>query len=147
MNKASFLLLFLLSVTFSQAQIQGEDEVYLDSDAMEARFQGGGLNVFQEFVFKNLDKTKIEKEIKICTWGMLGEKNIAFELRNSGIPMYVLHDVNIEIEDLTAQIDYIVVTRKLNFIIECKNLIGDIEIDNNGNFLRKYTFKEVKYIL
>ena len=86
-------------------------------------------------------KSKIEKEIKICTWGMLGEKNIAFELRNSGIPMYVLHDVNIEIEDLTAQIDYIVVTRKLNFIIECKNLIGDIEIDNNGNFLRKYTFK------
>ena len=65
MNKAFFLLLFLLSVTFSQAQIQGEDEVYLDSDAMEARFQGGGLNVFQEFVFKNLDKTKIEKEEKI----------------------------------------------------------------------------------
>ncbi|MBP2027292.1 hypothetical protein J2Z35_001086 [Acetoanaerobium pronyense] len=85
-------------------------------------------------------KSKIEKEIKICTWGMIGEKNIAFELKNSGIPMYVIHDLSIEIEGLSAQIDYIVITRKINFIIECKNLIGDIEIDNNGNFVRKYTF-------
>lgn len=85
-------------------------------------------------------KDSIEKEIKICTWGILGEKNIAFELKHSGIPMYVLHDINIEIEDLSAQIDFIVVTRKITFIIECKNLIGDIEIDNNGNFVRRYNF-------
>ncbi len=52
--------------------------------------------------------------------------------------MYVLHDINLEIDGLTAQIDYIVITRKVTFIIECKNLIGNIEIDSNGNFIRTY---------
>lgn len=83
-------------------------------------------------------KDKIEKEIKIATLGEIGERNIAFELKNSNIPMYVLHDINLEIDGLTAQIDYIVITRKATFIIECKNLIGNIEIDSNGNFIRTY---------
>ena len=52
--------------------------------------------------------------------------------------MYVLHDINLEIDGLKAQIDYIVITRKVTFIIECKNLIGNIEIDSNGNFNNRY---------
>ena len=90
-------------------------------------------------------KCKIEKELKIATLGEVGEKNIAFELKNSNIPMYVLHDINLEIDGLTAQIDYIVVTRKATFIIECKNLVGNIEIDSQGNFIRTYKFNG-KYI-
>lgn len=85
-------------------------------------------------------KGKIEKELKIATLGELGENNIAFELKNSGIPMYILHDICLESEELSAQIDYIVVTRKVIFIIECKNLIGNIEINSQGNFIRTYNF-------
>ncbi len=59
--------------------------------------------------------------------------------------MYVLHDINLEIDGLAAQIDYIVITRKTTFIIECKNLIGNIEIDSQGNFIRTYKFNG-KYI-
>ena len=60
--------------------------------------------------------------------------------------MYILHDVCLEHEDLTAQIDYIIITRKKIFIIECKNLIGNIEIDSQGNFIRTYEMfgKKVK---
>lgn len=87
-------------------------------------------------------KGKIEKELKIATLGEIGEKNIAFELKNSGIPMYILHDICLGIDDLSAQIDYIVVTRKVIFIIECKNLIGNIEIDSQGNFIRTYNFNK-----
>lgn len=87
-------------------------------------------------------KNKIEKEIKLATLGEIGEKNIAFELKNSGIPMYIIHDVCLEFDELTAQIDYIVVTRKVAFIIECKNLIGNIEIDSQGNFIRTYNFNK-----
>ncbi|MBN2852820.1 MAG: NERD domain-containing protein [Clostridia bacterium] len=90
-------------------------------------------------------KEKIEKEIKLATFGEIGEQNIAFELKNAGIPMYILHDIYLEHNDLSAQIDYIVITRKLTFIIECKNLIGNIEIDNNGNFIRTYEFNRKKY--
>lgn len=85
-------------------------------------------------------KGRIEKELKIATLGELGENNIAFELKNSGIPMYILHDIGLETNELSAQIDYIVVTRKVIFVIECKNLIGNIEINSQGNFIRTYSF-------
>lgn len=83
-------------------------------------------------------KKEIDKEIKLAQYGELGEKNIAFELKNSGIDMYILHDIYLAYGDLSAQIDYMVFTRKRTYVIECKNLIGDITIDNDGNFIRKY---------
>lgn len=83
-------------------------------------------------------KKKIDKQIKLAQYGLEGENKVAYELKTSGIDMYVLHDIYLEIDDLTAQIDYIVVTRKLIFIIECKNLYGNIEIDNAGNFVRQF---------
>lgn len=52
------------------------------------------------------------------------------------MPMYVLHDLYLEYEDLSAQIDYLIITRKGIFVIECKNLFGDITINQNGDFVR-----------
>ncbi|WP_241421678.1 HRDC domain-containing protein [Candidatus Contubernalis alkaliaceticus] len=83
-------------------------------------------------------KEKIDREIKFASIGEFGENNIAFELKNSGMPMYILRDIHFNTGELSAQIDYIVVTRKITFVIECKNLIGNIEIDNEGNFIRSY---------
>jgi len=74
----------------------------------------------------------IEKDIRILKYGKIGEDNIIFELKNSSIPMYVLHDIYIKHEGLTEQIDFIVITSKLNFIIECKNLYGNITVNNRG---------------
>ena len=85
-------------------------------------------------------RERIDREIKLASIGEFGENNIAFELKNSGMPMYILRDIHLETGDLTAQIDYIVVTRKVVFVIECKNLIGNIEIDSDGNFIRDYEF-------
>lgn len=81
-------------------------------------------------------KRQIEKDIKILMMGLTGEDNIAFELKNSHIPMFVLHDLHIEFQGLSAQIDYLIITRKRLFVVECKNLVGDIEIDAGGNFIR-----------
>ena len=79
----------------------------------------------------NADGQKlIEQDIRFIEYGIAGEKNIEFELKNSHMPILILH------EELSAQIDYLVFTRKMCFIIECKNLYGDVEIDNNGNFVR-----------
>lgn len=89
-------------------------------------------------------KEKIDLEIKFASFGQMGERNIAFELRNSGLPLYVLHDVYLEINNLSAQIDYLVVTRKNVIVIECKNLIGNINIDNKGNFVREYSLGKRK---
>lgn len=89
-------------------------------------------------------KKVIQQDITCLEYGIAGEKNIAFELKNSHIPMYVLHDVYMENGDLSAQIDYLVFTRKICFVIECKNLYGNITIDNNGRFIRTMYFGKHK---
>ncbi len=85
-------------------------------------------------------KTKLNQELKYIEYGIAGENNIYFELKNSHIPMYILHDIYLEDGDLNAQIDYLVFTKKLCFVIECKNLIGNIEINNAGDFIRNMEF-------
>lgn len=56
------------------------------------------------------------------------------------MPMYILHDIYLEDGELSAQIDYLVITRKLCFVLECKNLYGDIEINSSGDFIRTTEF-------
>lgn len=89
-------------------------------------------------------KEEIEKQIVFAEYGIKGEENIAFELKNSGIDMYILQDICLEHGDLSAQIDYLVVTRKRAYILECKNLIGDIEVNSAGDFIRTYQLKGKK---
>ncbi|MCI9147323.1 MAG: helicase [Hungatella sp.] len=85
-------------------------------------------------------KAKLRQDIRSLEAGILGEQNIAFELANSHMPMYIIHDLYLRDGDLTSQIDYLVVTRKICFVIECKNLYGNIEIDNQGTFVRTIEF-------
>ena len=82
----------------------------------------------------------IEQDIWMVQAGILGEKQIRFELENSHIPMYVLHDLYLEYDGLSAQIDYFIITRMHQFVIECKNLYGDIEINGNGDFTRTVSY-------
>lgn len=82
----------------------------------------------------------LRQDIRRLEYGIAGEKNIAFELKNSHMPMYILHDLYLEDGDLSAQIDYLVFTRKICLVIECKNLLGDIEINNRGEFIRTTNF-------
>lgn len=82
---------------------------------------------------------ELERKAKLIHYGIEGEKNILFELKNSHMPMYILHDIYFEHNGLNAQIDYIIITRSQIYFVECKNLIGTITIDNKGNFIREYT--------
>lgn len=85
-------------------------------------------------------QSEIDKQIKLANYGLMGENNIIYELKNSGMDMYILHDIYLKFEDLSAQIDFVIVTRKRIYVIECKNLIGNIEIDNSGAFTRIYEY-------
>lgn len=79
-----------------------------------------------------------EKDLKFLKYGLNGEKQIIYELLHSNIPMYILHDVYYEWENNSSQIDFIVITEYKIFVIECKNLIGDVLVNKDGNFIRKY---------
>ena len=81
---------------------------------------------------------EIDKDIRLLEYGIAGEKEIAFELKNAHIGMYVLHDVTYEYEGNKAQIDYLIFTKGYFYIIECKNLYGNISVDSNGQFYREY---------
>lgn len=81
-------------------------------------------------------KNRVEQDIKMLSYGIVGEDAVAFELNNSYMPIIVLHDLHIVHDDLTAQIDYFIITNKFSLIVECKNLIGNIEINSNGDFIR-----------
>lgn len=64
-----------------------------------------------------------------------------FELKNSHMPMYILHDIFFEENGLTTQIDYIVITRKVILIIECKNLYGNITVNNQEISLEPFNLE------
>lgn len=81
-------------------------------------------------------KAALEQEIKLVNAGIIGENSIMFELENSHMPIFILHDLYLEYNGLSAQIDFLVVTRGRYFVIECKNLYGDITINNSGDFIR-----------
>ena len=82
------------------------------------------------------EKLYLYEEIQKYKYGIQGENKILYELKNSHIPMYILHDINLEYKDYKAQIDFIILTKKNYYIIECKHLYGNISIDNKGNFYR-----------
>ena len=89
---------------------------------------------------------KIDKEIAVTEAGIYGEDSVLFELKNSGMDLVVIRDLYIQTEDgRSAQIDFFVITPYANVIIECKNLFGNIEINNNGDFIRSFEYRGRKY--
>ena len=58
--------------------------------------------------------------------------------------MYILRDLYLEVNDLSAQIEYLIITRHRIYVLECKNLIGNIEIDNTGHFIRTFEINSKK---
>lgn len=81
---------------------------------------------------------EIEKDMKLLSYGLLGEKNVAYELKNSHMPILILHDLYLKYNDLTAQIDFVVIAQRFILVIECKNMVGDIEITSSGDFIRYF---------
>lgn len=125
-----------------------KNPIFLKEDS-DAQKQLAALNELKGSLTGDAAK-KLEAEIKNVEYGILGEKSIKYELENSHIPMLVLHDIYLEHNGLKAQIDYMIFTRKHYYVVECKNLYGNIEINSNGDFIRisgsgKHTVKEGIY--
>ena len=85
-------------------------------------------------------KPQIERDMKLLAYGIAGEDNVAFELNNSYLPIIVLHDLRLEHEGLSVQIDYLIITTKFCLVVECKNLFGNLEVNSRGEFIRELEF-------
>ena len=87
-------------------------------------------------VSNNDIKKQIEKEISLIKLGLEGENNVYFELKNSFLPMICMHDIRIQVGELFAQIDFLVLTNKFFYVFETKHLAGDVRINKEGDFIR-----------
>lgn len=83
-----------------------------------------------------LNQKKIAKHLQLFSIGQSGEKSVLFELKNTMLPMVVLHDVNIAYGDYKAQLDFVIITHKFILILEVKKLFGDVKITDKGEFQR-----------
>ncbi|SDO16201.1 NERD domain-containing protein [Alkalicoccus daliensis] len=84
-----------------------------------------------------IDKKRVEKDLALFKIGMIGESQVNYELKNSMLPIVCLHDVRLQVEDYTAQFDFIVITHSVLYVIETKKLYGDIDVNGSGEFIRK----------
>lgn len=115
-----------------------KEPIFLKDDSESER----QLTILQELRKAATEElaNKFDEEIRRVDAGIFGEKAVRYELENSHIPMFVLHDLYLEHEGLTGQIDYLIVTRKHCFVVECKNLYGNIEINSAGDFTRTVSY-------
>lgn len=102
------------------------------------------IETLKNIQLKYPNNEKIKHKLRILELGLRGEKEIEFELKNTNIGMFVLRDVNLKYKDLTAQIDYIILTPGYIYFVECKNLIGNISVNERGEFIREYTYDNKK---
>ena len=93
------------------------------------------LNRMKEYLKTHPNKD-LENKVKLFEYGLAGEKQVLYELLHSGIGMYILHNVNFEYKGKSAQIDFVVITARCTYFIECKNFIGNITINSKGDFVR-----------
>jgi hypothetical protein len=97
------------------------------------------LNALSALLSKVVDgekKDNIEREIKFLKYGLDGENNVYFELKNSFLPIICLHDLRVSYGDYVAQLDFVVISNKFICILETKKLSGNITVDQDGNFVR-----------
>lgn len=81
---------------------------------------------------------RLGADIRALQAGIVGEERILYELQNSHMDMFVLHDLYLEHNGLTAQIDFLVATPQRIFVLESKQLFGYIEITKRGDFIRSF---------
>lgn len=84
----------------------------------------------------SVDLKKLANHLKLFSFGHAGEKSVMFELKNSMVPMLILHDIYLEFEDYQAQMDFVLVTPKFILVLEVKKLFGDILVTDKGDFQR-----------
>lgn len=115
-----------------------KEPVFLKRDS-SADEQLAALQALRETALPALQE-QIDRDIRALQAGIAGEKNILFELENSHLPMFALRDLNLEFDGKKAQIDFLLITRHRNYVVECKNLYGNIEIGSGGNFVRTLSY-------
>ncbi len=93
---------------------------------------------------ENSDDANIIRKLYYLKAGLAGEQEVMYQLKKANIGMYVLRDVFFSYDNLTAQVDFIIVTPWCCYFVECKNFSGNITINEQGDFIREYYHNNIK---
>lgn len=107
---------------------------YKEDSDLQSRF-----DALKQLNEESPNNEELLSELYIIKKGLDGENEIAYQLKKAHIGMYVLRDIKVKYEDLTAQIDYVIITPTYDYYIECKNLVGNITVTDKGDFIREFT--------
>ncbi|MEG1254393.1 nuclease-related domain-containing protein [Clostridium sp.] len=100
------------------------------------------LEELSERVKNKNKKAFIDRDIKLLKIGLVGEKNVDYEIKNSKVPMICLHDIRLQDRDEVAQLDFVIITHRFIMVLETKQLNGDIYINEAGEFTRAIKNKD-----
>ena len=117
-----------------------KDKIFLKEDSTLEKQRDALNKLLKEYP----SREDIMEELYLISKGIAGEKEIKYQLSKSNIGMYVLHDVNFQDADLKAQIDYIIITKAYAYFIECKNIVGNVTINERGDFIREFVINNKK---
>lgn len=91
----------------------------------------------KEFIMEiELFKLKSKYNNKLYKYGLIGEERVAYQLKTCDEDILCLYDVILEVNNQRAQYDFLVISRDLVFIIEVKNLLGNIIVKDDGTIER-----------
>lgn len=118
-----------------------------------AEYEIWRLNDFCKTVLKDGAKElaeEIKQRVDNCERGYKGEQSVQKKLKYCGLDMYVLYclyfDFSVNEYMINAQIDFLLITPKNIYILECKNWKNDIGIDKYQNFYLLYQSEPSKRI-
>ena len=81
-----------------------------------------------------LKNNAINYQILLYKIGEIGENKVLDELKYSFYPMHIFKDISINIGEFQCQIDFVILTKKARYLIECKNTKFNVKIDKTGSF-------------
>lgn len=108
-------------------------KAYSDQSFLIERLESMKASITDEDILKSLELDQL-----LIKQGDIGEKAICYELENSLLPMYCLHDLCLNYDGQTAQMDFVLITSKFIAVLESKKLSGDITINKEGQFTRHF---------
>lgn len=130
-----FLIIIIIIITYALVRFLIDLDLKGTLKKPIVYFQGKNNEKRLEQLKEN--ETENKTKIYYLKRGIYGENNLLYTLVNSTIPMYIMHDLLLSCGEFKAQIDFIVITKKNIYVLESKNLSGNIDIENDGTFTRK----------
>lgn len=76
------------------------------------------------------------RRVKIAKYGLEGEDNAYYQLKNICLPIVCLSDIRLSEKYGSAQADFVVISKDNIFLLEVKNLYGSVRVTEDGDVIR-----------